>query len=340
MAYDMKKWFSELTGKGHVCSLPVMSYPALEIIGRKVIEAVTDGEVQFECMKVLAERYPTAAAAVSFMDLSVEAEAFGGNVKFSENEVPAITGRIVTDMNSAEKLTVPAVGKARTAECIKAIELASAEITDRPVLAGQIGPFSLAGRLMDMTEIMYAIMEEPEMVHVVLEKCTQFLIQFAKALKEAGANGVLIAEPASGLLSPEKCEEFSTKYVTKIVQAVQDDSFAVILHNCGKTVKLVQTMLSTGAIGFHFGNAVKMSEIIPQIPEDRLVFGNIDPAGVFKNGTVESITAETKALLEDMKPYRNFIISSGCDIPPESPLEILDTFFRIVGEYNNKLAQD
>ena len=75
-------------------------------------------------------------------------------------------------------------------------------ITDRPVLAGIIGPYSLAGRLLDMTEIMILCYEEPEMVESVLEKATEFLIEYAKAFKEAGANGVCMAEPAAGLLSP------------------------------------------------------------------------------------------------------------------------------------------
>ncbi len=60
-------------------------------------------------------------------------------------------------------------------------------LTDRPVLAGIIGPFSLAGRLLDMTEIMIMTYEDPEVVETVLEKATEFLIKYAQAFKEAGA---------------------------------------------------------------------------------------------------------------------------------------------------------
>ena len=49
-------------------------------------------------------------------------------------------------------------------------EKACQEISDRPVLAGCIGPFSLAGRLMDVSEIMILCYEEPELVHAVLGK--------------------------------------------------------------------------------------------------------------------------------------------------------------------------
>lgn len=56
--------------------------------------------------------------------------------------------------------------------------------------------------------------------------------------KLAGSNGIIIAEPATGLLSPAQCDEFSSQYVKRIVEAVQDDYFLVILHNCGNTVKI------------------------------------------------------------------------------------------------------
>ena len=94
-------------------------------------------------------------------------------------------------------------------------------------------------------------------------------------------------------------------------------------------------MLSTGAQGFHFGNAVNMMDIMPQISEHILAFGNLDPATVFKQGTPEEVKAKTRALLESMSDYRNFVLSSGCDIPPGTPTSSIESFFAAVEEYNN-----
>jgi uroporphyrinogen decarboxylase len=197
-------------------------------------------------------------------------------------------------------------------------------------LGGHIGPYSLAGRLFDMTEIMTAILLEPDAIHELLGKCAEFLADYAKGFKEAGADGVIIAEPAAGLLSVDLCEEFSSQYVKRIVDAVQDDSFTVILHNCGNTAALVDSMAGTGAMGLHFGNVVKMSEILPHVPPDRVAMGNIDPVGVLKSGNPAGVEAAVKCLLDGMAKYPNFVISSGCDIPPSTPLENIDAFFRAV----------
>ena len=93
-------------------------------------------------------------------------------------------------------------------------------------MGGCIGPFSLAGRLMDVSEAMINCYEEPEMVHIVLEKATKFLYTTnISAYKEAGADGILMAEPLAGVLSPVLATEFSSTYVKKIVTAVQDENF-------------------------------------------------------------------------------------------------------------------
>jgi len=200
-------------------------------------------------------------------------------------------------------------------------------ITDRPILAGIIGPFSLAGRLMEMTEIMYKAIDEPDMVHEVLDKVTSFLIDYSLALKSAGANGIVMAEPAAGLLSPGWNAEFSAQYVKRVVEAVQDENFLVVYHNCGNVVPQIDDIVATGARAFHFGNAIDLADIIDKVPADRLVMGNIDPATQFARGTRESVIAATRSLLDKMNGHKNFVLSSGCDIPPRTPLAIIDAFF-------------
>ena len=172
------------------------------------------------------------------------------------------------------------------------------------------------------------------MVHTVLEKTTQFLIEYAKAYKSAGANGIVIAEPLAGLLSPDLTEEFSEPYVKRIVDAVQDDEFAVVYHNCGDcTIRQIDSILRTGALAYHFGNSIDMSEMMKHIPSDVLAMGNVDPAAQFRNGTPESIKAETKRIMGECCRYPNFVISSGCDIPPMSPWENIDAFFEAAAEF-------
>ena len=327
---NMEKWLQSAASQHK--AMPVLSFPGMQLTGVTVRELVGSGQKQAECMKAIADRYDLLGS-VSLMDLSVEAEAFGSPVRFSDDEVPTVTGAVVTGRSDLEKLDIPAVGVARTGEYVNTIRQAKKLITDIPVFAGSIGPFSLAGRLMDMTEIMVLCYEEPDLVHATLEKVTQFLIDYNTAFKMAGADGILMAEPAAGLLSPELIAEFSTPYVRRIIEAVQTDNCVFIYHNCGKTIPLIGSILETDAKAFHFGNAVDLSEMLPLIPSDRVVFGNVDPAGQFRNGTPESVRQASLDILNKCAEYPNFILSSGCDIPPGTPLANIDAFFATVKEF-------
>lgn len=334
---NMKEWIESFRHTGEKRSMPIISFPCVSLLGVTVRELISDSALQAKGMKAVAER-TDAAASVSFMDLSVEAECFGASVVVSDDEVPTVKGRIINDMEDAESLEVPKVGSGRTHLYIDAIKKASAEITDRPVFAGMIGPYSLAARLFDVSEIMMDCYDDPDMVHTVLEKVTEFLIEYAGAFKAAGADGVVIAEPVSGLLSPMLEEEFGSPYFKKIVDAVQTDEFAVIYHNCGDNVpKMLDSIMTTGCAAYHFGNAVDLEkDIIEKLPDSVVVMGNIDPAGVLRMGTPEKVREETLSLLEKCSKYPNFVLSSGCDIPPMTPWENIDAFFAAQSEFFGK----
>ena len=120
-------------------------------------------------------------------------------------------------------------------------------------------------------------------------------------------------------------------YVKRIIDALQDDDFAVIYHNCGNAVPaMLEGIYALGAAAYHFGNAVDMGQILEKTPADILVMGNVDPAGEFAGGTVESITAATRQLMEKCGHYPNFLPSSGCDIPAHAKWDNIHAFFRAV----------
>ena len=111
----------------------------------------------------------------------------------------------------------------------------------------------------------------------------------------------------------------------------------VVLHNCGKTEKQVGALLSTGADALHVGNAVDICAILDQVPPTVPVMGNLDPANVFKTLTPPEVYAKTIALLERTARYPNYILSSGCDLPPAVPVANVKAFFDARRDYNDRV---
>lgn len=280
-----------------------------------MIDAVTDGEIHAKAIIALNEKYPAAGSTV-IMDLTVEAEAFGAQIHFSDNEVPSVIGRLLGNYDQVAALQIPDLSAGRVPQYLKANKIVAKTITDKPTFGGVIGPFSLAGRLFDMTEIMMAIYTEPQTIELLLSKCAKFIKSYIEAIKQTGVSGVVIAEPAAGLLSNEDASAYSSKYIREIVETLQDDNFMIVLHNCGNTGHCTDSMVETGAKGLHFGNKIDMNTALEQVPSDILVMGNLDPVAIFKQASAEQVAVATCELLNRTKAYKNFIISSGCDTPP------------------------
>jgi uroporphyrinogen decarboxylase len=289
--------------------------------------------VHAEAVIKLTQAYQSVAAC-TIMDLTTEAESFGAEIAFSDEAVPAVVGHMLTDVKSINELQVPSLSAGRIPQYLKANLLAARAIQDRPVFAGCIGPFSLAGRLYDMSEIMVLIYEHPDAAHTLLAKCTQFIEKYCEALKQTGVNGVLMAEPAAGLMSNDDCKTFSSAYVKYIVNKVQDDNFIVVLHNCGNQGHCTEAMVETGAAAYHFGNKCQMEEVIKEVPPTALAMGNLDPVSLFKDGTPEQMRKATLDLLEKTRQYPNFVLSSGCDTPPHTPIENVNEFFKALDDWN------
>ncbi len=147
-----------------------------------------------------------------------------------------------------------------------------------------------------------------------------------------------MAEPAAGLLSPKSLAQFSTPYVGQIVSALQTEEFAFIYHNCGAKLVHLEEILKDGAAIHHFGKPMDIVAALQQVDSETILAGNLDPAEVFVGAAPEQVRQSTTELLNATAEYHNFLISSGCDLPPNLPLPNLDAFYRAVADFNKESA--
>ena len=99
-------------------AMPVATFPGTVLTGMTVRDIVGNAAKQAETQIAFQRRFGTNVL-MSCMDLSVEAEAFGSTVTFSDTEVPTVTGRLVRDEAGAAGLPdtgSPALPDQATAE--------------------------------------------------------------------------------------------------------------------------------------------------------------------------------------------------------------------------------
>lgn len=310
--------------------MPVATFPGAKLVGRTVRQMATDAKIQAEVSLALRAKLgmPWFQSA---MDLSVESEAFGAQVRMVEDEVPTVIGRLVTDAASIAALKVPKVGAGRTNVYLDTIKILAAQPGYPCVVGGCIGPFTLAGRLFGVSESLEFSMNEPEAMEALILKSTEFLIEYVKAFKAAGAKTLFMAEPTAGLLSPKMLARFSSPYVKRIVEAVEDGEFGIILHNCGAKIAHIPGILTSGATALHFGQPMDLPAAAKAVPANVVVCGNLDPSGVFVGCDEATIAQRTVALEASLAGLKNVVLSSGCDIPPNAPVEHLMAFMKAAG---------
>ena len=188
----MGKLTQEILNSPHRIAMPLVSLPGAKLTHRATSDLFESAEYQFQAQLAVRDTLNTGVLMTA-MDLSVEAEAFGANVQLGENEVPTIVGRIVSSLDEINNLDIPAIGSGRTAVYLETARKLSCASGRNIVVGCMIGPFSLAGRVFGVSEALEATALEPEWIIALLEKTTAFLIDYARAFKDTGASGIIIA---------------------------------------------------------------------------------------------------------------------------------------------------
>ena len=165
------QWISDcLKGKKRF-ALPFMTHPGIELCNKTIKEAVMDGKVQAQAIIKMNDLFP-ADGVTTIMDLTVEVEAFGSQIIFKDHEMPTVSGRLVHDAASVNNLTIPSLEQGRISQYLLAERLAVEAIQNKPTFGGCIGPFSLAGRLYGLSELLMELYIDPDTIISLLEKCT------------------------------------------------------------------------------------------------------------------------------------------------------------------------
>ena len=89
---ELSLYIKDKLVSGKRVAIPIMTHPGIELLGKRVLDAVTNGEIHYHAIRALNECFPQSAACTTIMDLTVEAEAFGARLSMSPNEVPSVCG--------------------------------------------------------------------------------------------------------------------------------------------------------------------------------------------------------------------------------------------------------
>ncbi len=289
------------------------------IEGLSIWDYTRSGEAVAACQLKALRRYEHDAV-ITAMDLNVETEACGAELRKVEGAYAVVERFPFSSTDNSECVVLPDPEKAgRMPEMLKAIRLLRAELGNTvPVVGFVLGPVSLVGQWMGLEQALFLAADEPERFESWLEMACETVRRFGLAQLAAGAHLVMVFDPASSteVVPPSFFLEMSCPRLRGLFSSFkQAGATANWLHIAGCSQTILPFYQEAGANIANFDYCVTPREAtdLCRICLD----GNIKPMA-FAEGTEEDIRSAAEMLLAYFSGRGGFILSSGCEIPPQS----------------------
>jgi [methyl-Co(III) methanol-specific corrinoid protein]:coenzyme M methyltransferase len=316
--------------------------PVFSGMGNITIHGLKENDVRFS--EVHGNPKLLAATAVSSYklfgfecavvpyDITVEAEVLGCTVNMYPHKEEIIYPTIKEKaINTIEDLKIPddLSSSGRVPVVVEAIKLLKTEVSNELAVGTYIlGPFLLAGQIMELEGLLKKAYKDAEEINRILNVLTDFIIQLARVYKDAGVDYITIREmgASADVLSPRMFRSLIKPHLDKIMHEIDSPK---VLHICGNTNPIVVDMADTGAdaISVEAKNDVEKTRKL--LGKDTLVFGNLDTYQVLCLGTPEDVEKEVLRCIQAGVSA----VWPGCDIWPDIPAENMRILVNTVKRY-------
>ncbi len=315
---NLYDWVVSQSGR---LAAPLVGYPGVRLVGKSVRVAVNDAEVQLEALRALRERLGQDIV-FTLLDPTVEAEALGLEVEFFERRPPNLAEQELPRLERFMELSPPDPEK--TARMPLFLRVVEEMREDGKGLCGAFvtGPLTLLSQLSGAGNLIEEMGKANE-TKEALAFTTSVVGEYAAALA-ARAHVVMVVDPVVEALEVRLFRTVYRPYLGALFGIIRSGGASGLLHVCGDISHLLEEVGSCSADGVLLDARMDLPKAAERLPRSVVVLGNLDPKRVVHRGTAEDVRWETRRLLRNTKRIRNYIFSTGCDVPLEAPLKNLE----------------
>jgi len=265
-------------------------------------------------------------------DLWLEAEAIGDELDFPEEATCYIKKYALEEKSTLAKLNVPDPKRdKRLPDYLEAYERVVSAVKEVPMAAAVTGPCTIAMCLRSPEGFINDTLDDPKFVHELMRFTTEVTKKFGDALKETGSS-VNVGDPSASLncISPGIYREFVKPYHQEIVDHFQ----RVYLHICGYIDPLMEELIQVGFNGISIDETSSLKKMVEISRKRVVIFGNVPPH-LLVDGTKAEIEESVRQCIEIAAKDSAFVLSPGCEIPPETPIENIKYFMEAAHKYGS-----
>ena len=252
-----------------------------------------------------------------------EAAALGCKIKPgrtpSGEGIPGIQHPPLYKLNDTPVFPDNFLSQGRIPELLKAIKIIKKELGDEvAIIGGIIGPFTIAGSLIDTVPMLKASIKKPEKMRPFLEVGVKAGAALAKALIDAGVDIISCEDMTASpeLISPLTYKDYELEYQARQFEGI---SVPKILHICGNVDPIVEYMGQTGAEILSLEPKASAKLARKKCGPDIILLGGVDTATTLFIKDAATVKQGCEESIEDGIQ----ILAPGCAVAPGTPLENL-----------------
>lgn len=284
-------------------------------------DILTDTDKLVESILEVNKLYMPDGMPVMF-DLQVEAEILGCTLLWADNNPPSVkTHPLAEDKTIPCRCTIPTKESGRIPMILDAMRRVKAEIGNETALYGLIcGPFTLASHLRG-TGIFMDMVKDPQYVKELIEFCSEVSIKMADFYIEAGMDVIAIVDPLVSQVSPKHIENMLSEGFIAVFDFIRSRGVLSSFFVCGNASKQIEVMCKMNPDGISVDENVNLVEAKKVSDNYNITMGgNIPLTTTMLLGNQQDNMKGVIDILDSVD-HHNFILSPGCDMPYDTPIE-------------------
>ena len=306
--------------------------------GISILDYFSNDELWLKANLAAIETFPEVMFLPGFWSeygMCTEPSAFGAKCIFWKNEFP-FADKVIQQPEDIDNLTMPNPATDgllpfmlnRLVNAQPAIEAAGHRIR----FSVSRGPLNIASFLMGATELMMAMLIEPDRIHRLMRIITDFLKQWHELQRQTfpSIDGILMLDDIVGFIGEDDFLTFGFPYIKDIYDAAP--SKVKFFHNDADFRASVKHYPDMGVNLYNPGIQMGINEIKDATLNRLTVLGSIPPRDVLAAGTPDEVKQATLTLINELNDKSRFVLSCAGGMPPNVTTENIQAVLQAIKE--------
>ncbi len=309
--------------------------------GFSALDYYSSEQMWFEANLKAVKQFPEVIFMPGFWSefgMCTEPSAFGSKCSWQPNEMP-YAEKILADIKAAGSLLKPNPKKDGLLPlALNRLKHYQGQIEQQGhsiKFAVSRGPLNIASFLAGSTEFLMAVRTDPGIVHKLLGKITDFIIEWLELQIETfqSIGGIFILDDIVGFLGEQDFKDTALPYLQRIFQSF--DLAVRFFHNDAAGLVCAPYLSEMGVNLFNFSFQHTLAEMKELTNNAVTLVGNIPTRDVLAAGSPDDVRTSVKAALDSVEDMSRIILSCGGGMPPDVPTENIEAFLLAAGHESN-----